>query len=286
MTREDVTFQSGGDTIAAWLYRGGDICVVMAHGFSLTRHDGLHSYAEALTRAGATVLVFDHRYLGDSGGGPRQRVRVKEQSDDYRAAIDYARGLDRIDPNKIVLWGYSFAGGTSVNVAVRDTRIAGLILVCPYLDGRARVIGAVRRSPLQATRIMLRAIRDRLGSHNLIKVTAQPGELAAMAFPGEADGFAAAVDAASPWRNEVAPGAFVTIAMHRPVAKAKRLGMPVWVGLGERDITVSGKAIERLAAAAPRAELHRYDIAHFEPFHGDDPAVIAADQANWFTRTF
>ncbi|WP_332644893.1 alpha/beta hydrolase [Aeromicrobium sp.] len=282
MTREDVTFLSGGDEIAAWLYRGGEVCVVMAHGFSLTRHDGLHTYAEALNSAGATVLVFDHRYLGDSGGEPRQRIRVKEQSDDYRAAIAYARGLDGIDPKKIVLWGYSFAGGTSVNVAANDPRIAGLILLCPFLDGRARVIGTTRRTPWVATRVMGRAIRDRLGSPNTIKATGEPGEMAAMAFTGEAAGFAAC--ASSEWINEASPGAFATIATHRPVTKAKRMAMPVWVGLGERDITVSGKAIEKLAREAPHAELHRYGIAHFEPFHGNDPAVIAADQADWLRR--
>lgn len=284
MTREDVTFRSGGDQIAAWLYRGGDVCIVMAHGFSLTRHDGLHTYAEALNNAGATVLVFDHRYLGDSGGEPRQRIRVKEQSDDYRAVIAYARKLEGIDPDKIVLWGYSFAGGTSVNVAAGDPRIAGLILLCPFLDGRARVLGTTRRTPWVATRVMGRAIRDRLGSHNTIKATGEPGEMAAMAFTGEAAGFAAC--ASNKWINEASPGAFATVAMHRPVTNAKRLGMPVWVGLGDKDITVSGKAIERLAANARNAELHRYDVAHFEPFHGNDPAVIAADQADWFAQTF
>lgn len=284
MTREDVTFRSDGDEIAAWLYRGGDVCVVMAHGFSLTRHDGLHTYAEALNNAGATVLVFDHRYLGDSGGEPRQRIRVKEQSEDYRAAIAYARGLEGIDPEKVVLWGYSFAGGTSVNVAASDPRIAGVILLCPFLDGRARVLGTTRRTPWVATRVMARAIRDRLGSPNTIKATGEPGEMAAMAFTGEAAGFAACTSSA--WINEASPGAFATIATHRPVTKAKRLGMPVWVGLGQKDITVSGRAIEKLAAAAPNAELHRYDIAHFEPFHGKDPAVIAADQADWLKRTF
>ncbi len=133
---------------------------------------------------------------------------------------------------------------------------------------------------------MARAIRDRLGSHNLIKVTDEPGGLAAMAFEGEAKGFAASTTGETPWRNEVSPGAFATIAMHRPVAKAKRLTMPVWVGLGERDITVSRKAIEKLATRAANADLHRYEIGHFEPFHGDDPALIAADQAGWFSRTF
>jgi hypothetical protein len=38
-----------------------------------------------------------------------------------------------------------------------------------------------------------------------------------------------------------------------------------------------------LAARAPHAELHRYDVDHFEPFYGADPAVIAADQVEWLT---
>lgn len=60
--------------------------------------------------------------------------------------------------------------------------------------------------------------------------------------------------------------------------------MPVWLGLGEGDITLSRKAIEKFAAKAPHAELHRYDVGHFEPFHVDAPAVIAADQADWLRR--
>ena len=286
MTRRDVTYTSGGEEVAAWLYPGGSTCVVMAHGFSLTRHDGLSTYAEALNDAGATVLVFDHRYLGDSGGQPRQRVRVKQQAEDYRAAIAYARGLNGVEPDRIVLWGYSFSGGTSVNVAAGDQRIAGVILLCPFLDGRARVLGVLRRSPVVGIRVMARAIQDRLGSHNLIKVTDEPGKLAAMAFPGEAEGFAASTDEASPWRNEVSPGAFATVALHRPVAKGRRLTMPVWVGMGEHDITVSAKAIEKFVDKAPQAELQRYDMAHFEPFHGTGPAVVAADQAEWLGRTF
>lgn len=253
----------------------------MGHGFSLTRHDGLDTYAESLNKTGASVLVFDHRYLGDSGGQPRQRIRFKEQADDYRAAIEYARGLEGVE--KIVLWGYSFAGGSSVNVAAKDSSIAGVILLCPFLDGRARVLSTTRRTPWTTARILVRAVKDRLGSHTVLKATGNPGELAAMTFPGELEGFTAATSDA--WVNEAAAGAFATVAFHRPVANAKRLAMPVWVGLGDRDITVSRKAIERLAVKAPRADLHRYDVGHFEPFFGSDPARIAADQAEWLART-
>ena len=62
----------------------------MAHGFSLTRHDGLAAYAEALAAAGAHVVVFDHRYLGDSGGSD-----IANHKDEYIADAIAARKLER-----------------------------------------------------------------------------------------------------------------------------------------------------------------------------------------------
>jgi dienelactone hydrolase len=59
MKRVEVTFPSGGEHCAAWLYRpAGEAtaCVVMAHGFSLTRHDGLTAYGQRLAAAGAAVV--------------------------------------------------------------------------------------------------------------------------------------------------------------------------------------------------------------------------------------
>ena len=97
-TREDLTFTSGGDQIAAWLYRPSASapvpCVVMAHGFSATRRDRLPAYAERYADAGFAVLLFDYRGFGDSGGGPRQVIDIRRQQEDYEAAIVAARGLD------------------------------------------------------------------------------------------------------------------------------------------------------------------------------------------------
>jgi dienelactone hydrolase len=290
MEREELTFPSGETICAAWLYRppgaSGDVpCVVMSHGFSLTRHDGLATYAEALARAGAAVLVFDHRYLGDSGGLPRQRVRIHAQAEDVRNAVATARQLPGIDPERIILWGFSFSGGTAVIVGAADPRIAGLILLCPMVDGLARATAAMKSSPATLGWIVPRALRDKVGSHTTIPVTGPPGSHAAMTFPGESDGFAAAIGAGSPWRNEISPAVFLSVASHRPVRHARSLRCPVWVGLGERDVSVENRAVERLAANAPHAELHRYDVDHFEPFYGDMPERIAADQADWLART-
>ncbi len=283
--REDLRFPSAGDQCAAWLYRPAAgrpyPCVVMANGFSLTRHDGLPAYAEALSRAGVAVLLFDHRYLGDSGGMPRQRFRTSAQMQDWRAAVAYARRVEGVDAERIVLWGYSFAGAHAVETAASDSRIVAVMALCPMLDGRAR---ALTTPPRLSLWIAPRALADDLGRHNLVPVAAEPGGRAAMTLPGEADGFAAAVPEGSPWRNEISPGVFLTVAFHRPVRRARAVRVPVWLGLGERDVTVSRRAIERFAARAADAELHTYPQDHFGVLTGEGAAQVAADQVDFLRR--
>jgi fermentation-respiration switch protein FrsA (DUF1100 family) len=197
MERQDLTFPSGDGSCAAWLYRpdagpsGGDVpCVVMAHGFSLTRHDGLAGYAERLAGAGLLVLVFDHRHFGDSSGLPRQRFRKGLQEEDWRSAIAM-RAPFRRDPARIVLWGYSFSAAHALAIAASEPEgIAAVLTLCPFVDGLARALATP--PPLTAW-IVPRALADALGRHTTIPVTAAPGERGAMTFPGEADGFSRAV---------------------------------------------------------------------------------------------
>ncbi len=283
--RVETTFTSGGDRCAAWHYTpptplATGTCVVMAHGFSLTRHDGLAQYAEAFAAAGAHVLVFDHRHLGDSGGMPRQRFRRGAQLEDWRNAIAFARTLDGVAPDRVVLWGFSFSGGHAVTLAAGRDDIAATVVLCPFVDGLRRALGT---PPRLTAWIVPRAVADAAGRDTLIAVTGQPGAHAAMALPGEADGFARAVPDGSPWRNEISPAVFLTVATVRPVTKAARIRCPLWVGLGERDVSVHNPAVERLAERAPRGELHRYDADHFDPFTGELPARIAADQVTFLS---
>jgi dienelactone hydrolase len=74
MEREDIEFRSQGDPCTAWLYPatggGSSPAVVMAHGLSGTRRDGLGPFAERFADAGISALLFDHRGFGDSAGEP------------------------------------------------------------------------------------------------------------------------------------------------------------------------------------------------------------------------
>src|SRR5215207_6461792 len=115
MDREDIEFEVGDDACAAWLYpaAGGEAVapiVVMAHGLSGTRRDGLGPFAERFAAAGIAALVFDHRGFGDSGGEP-DRFEPRRQLQDWAAAIACARALPGIDPERVATFGSSMGGG-------------------------------------------------------------------------------------------------------------------------------------------------------------------------------
>src|SRR6202021_3299984 len=104
--REKVWFGSGGTQCAAWHYRGSNGgCVIMAGGCAVTKEAGTDLFARLFAAAGFSVLAFDYRHLGESGGQPRQGVRAREQLSDWFAAIDFAGRLPGADPAPLWCWG-------------------------------------------------------------------------------------------------------------------------------------------------------------------------------------
>jgi uncharacterized protein len=279
---QEVTIPSGDASIAGWFLTPGGPgthpCVVMGHGFSLTRYDGMAAYAEAFLAAGCAVLAFDYRYFGDSAGQPRQRFRTSAQLTDWRNATAFARADERVDGSKLVLWGYSFGGGHATRLAAEGQPVAAVLALCPFVDGLRRVLAT---PPAVSAWLIPKAIADMSGRHNLVPVTAQPGEKGAMTLAGEADGFFRSAPDGSPWRNEISPGIFLTVAAFRPVTKARRLSMPLFVGRGDRDITTNAKSVGRLAVRSSKGELHDYPADHFDVLLEPTSGQIAADMVTF-----
>src|SRR3954468_16202201 len=168
--RRDLTFPSGGETCAAWLFEPTTDadqpwpCVVLAHGFGGTREVRLDAYAERFAAAGIAALVFDYRHWGASSGLPRQLLDIGRQLDDWRAAIACARGLDEVDAERVAAWGTSFSGGHVLCIAAEDLRLAAAISQVPFVDGLWALRAAGRAAALRLT---VAALRDRLlpGEH-------------------------------------------------------------------------------------------------------------------------
>ncbi len=288
-TRDDVRIPALGEQIAAYVYRpqvsdGDAACVVMAHGFTGTRDDGLPGYAEAFRDAGYVVVLFDYRHFGASSGEPRQLLHIAKQRQDYHAVIAWARRLDGVDPDRIVAWGSSFSGGTVLSVAAEDARIAAVIAQAPMTDA----IAALREVPVRNIPVVILAsLRDQVGAwrgrppHTLPAV-GDPGTVAAMTSPDAKPGFEAMVGPNSLWRNEFAARLMLSFAFNRPGRKTGGLQMPVLLCVCDADaVTPPGPSVEA-AHRAPRGELRRYPYGHFDIYH--DPKA-KADQLEFLRRT-
>jgi len=282
MKREDTEFRSHGDSCAAWLYRpeGGSPrapIVVMAHGLSGTRRDGLGPFAERFAAAGMAALVFDHRGFGDSGGEP-DLFEPGRQRDDWRAAIGFARALPGVDAERVATFGSSMGGGNALAAAVDDARVAAVVSQVPFLD---MVRQAHRSSPLVSARMLLAAAR---GRH--LPAIGQPDEAAFINAPGGEPGWrhVVAIGEDSRWRNRVS-SRWLLGAPYRPARLAAKLHCPWLLCVGESDrVARPGPAIAA-ARRAPRAELRTYPgVDHFDVYDGPEFEAVVADEVAFLRR--
>ena len=234
-SKKDVSFEVKGTRVSAWLFipdnRFGPVpCIVLGHGFGGTKDCGLDYYAAGFQAAGFAALAFDYRYFGESGGEPRQLVRIPDQLEDWAAAIEFVRGLAEVDPLKVALWGSSLAGGHVIIMAARDHQLACVAAQCPGLDGQASAKLAYERLGLGlGLRILVHAQRDLVRSwlgfpSHSIPLVGAPGTVALMNTPDAYEMF-----------GQIAPAGFVNEACariairgdhYRPVQEAPRCAVP------------------------------------------------------------
>jgi uncharacterized protein len=294
----DVSFPSRGESCAGWhlvaegdafAADGGHPCVVMAHGFGGTMDSGLLPFAEAMAVAGVDVLLFDYRCFGQSSGEPRQFAWPTRHREDYRAAVDFARGLDGVDPNRIVLWGTSWSGSHVVYVAAADPGIAAVITQVPDLDG-VRTLRQISRSAslgqqLQLTRIGLqdavRMVRDQ--EPLMFPTVGLPGELAAMTSEGTDAGMRAI--AGPTWRNEVTARAVFAEWTNRAITRMNKLRCPILVQIADRDSVIPAAGARAAAwRAKGHVEVREYPCAHYDIYMGEWRDRASADQLHFLRR--
>ena len=87
----------------------------MAAGFAVTKEPATDLFARRFHDAGFSVLAFDYRGIGESGGQPRQVQRIRDQpaawQADWQAAITFAAALPEVDPVRLAIWSFSASGG-------------------------------------------------------------------------------------------------------------------------------------------------------------------------------
>lgn len=138
-----VVFECDGTELLGILHRGSaqaTRAVLIAVGgpqYRVGSHRQFVLLARRLADAGIPTLRFDYRGMGDSAGEARSFENI---GSDLRAAIDrlYAQ---RPRLREVVLWGLCDAASACALYAPTDPRVAGLVLLNPWVrtaSGEAR----------------------------------------------------------------------------------------------------------------------------------------------------
>jgi uncharacterized protein len=297
MAGRDVSFPSHGEICSAWHLVGegdalagerGRPCVVMGHGFAATKDSGLLPFAEAFAEAGLDVLLFDYRCFGESSGEPRQLAWPPRQREDYRAAVEFARGLDGVDPGRIVLWGTSWSGGHILYIAASDPRIAAVVSQTADFDG-IKTLNRIREyaGVAQQLRLTWLGLKDVVGSLAgrpplMLPTVAPPGELGGLTTEESEPGMRAI--AGPTWRNEFTARAAFAEWTNRAITRMDQVRCPILIQIADRD-SIAPASAARVAAwrAKGRVEVREYPCAHFDIYLEWRERAIA-DQLHFLRR--
>jgi pimeloyl-ACP methyl ester carboxylesterase len=283
--RSAVWFSSGGVECAAWHYAGTNgACVVMAGGTGVTKEPGTDRFAAQFHAAGFSVLAFDFRRWGESGGTPRQTLRVRDQLADWEAAVACAKGLPEVDPHRVAAWSFSATGGLLLRVAATGN-VAAAIAQTPLVDAlasgpnvlRHETPGVVLRFPFIALTDAVRGLFRR--SPLLVPLDGPQGTVAMITTPDAQDsGRALNPGGRYPnWDQRIAARSVMRMFTFRPGRAARRIGVPVLVVVAEHDQSVLAKPALRVASRITDATVVQVPGGHYAPFLEQHEAVVEAE---------
>ncbi len=291
MTQQECQFQSGDCFCAATLYLPNTSvpapCVVMAHGFSAVRDQSLDDFASYFCQSGLAVLLFDYRYLGDSGGQPRQQISVKQQHQDWHAAIHYAKNLEQVDSSKIALFGTSLSGGHVQVIAAQDKSISAVVSQVPFCDGLRNILSD-HYMIFSLPAFVFAAIDWVASLFSLpaltIPVVGRIGTTAAMTRAEIRKGYYDMCGKKSKWQNRVVARSILSIPFYRPIKYTQAIQCPILYSLVVADDILPDQYARQAAAKAPFSEIKNYHCKHFDVYLEPVWKELAKDQVAFLLR--
>jgi len=274
MKRIDLKFESHGEKCGAWLYlpeKEKPPVVVMAHGFGADKLLRLPAFAEKFVERGLAVFVFDYRNFGDSTGEPRNWISPKRHLEDWRAAIDFVRGLKEVDGQSMGLWGSSFSGGHVLVIAAEVPGICAVVSQVPFVDGIATSslypFGFIAKA-------FAHAVLDVLSStflrkpHN-VQIVSEPSEFALLNTPECMPGYKS-LEPPNYTPQNFAPARIVlSLPFYRPIKFAPKISCPVLIIKAEKDTLIPPASVDRTASLVRDVRLEKFPVGHFDVYTGE-----------------
>ncbi|MDA8124450.1 MAG: alpha/beta hydrolase [Deltaproteobacteria bacterium] len=294
--RYDVTFLSRQLRCAAWLYVPDDLAkgekapaIVMAHGFSCVKEQGLDRFADRFAAAGFVVLLFDYRYFGQSEGEPRGQLFPCAQIEDYRNALTWLTGHSQVDPERIGAWGTSFSGGLVLHLSVFDQRVKAVVAQVPsvlnYENCWAGASG--KEEPFARFLLQDRIARYRTGAVGTLKVVAPEGEPSVLSGQESYEALTALGQDAPTWRNGVTVESLEKIREFDPTRYIQFIApTPLLIVGAEQDSLIPAPLVaEAFERAGEPKELLMLPCRHFDLYGVEPWFSRAADAAvGWFGK--
>jgi dienelactone hydrolase len=295
--RHDIEFDAEGAILRGWFYEaegatGPVPCVVMAHGWTSTKHMYLDKFAEVFAAAGLAVLVFDNRGWGDSGtapGKPQYEIDPWEQIRDYQHAISYAQNRPEVDPDRIGVWGTSFSAAHAFVVAAIDRRVKAVSGQAPFISGHATYANLVRVNNLVVGPDRFTA--DRRARANgepaaMVPVIGNdPGELVGLPTPDSYEWFTTARSELDPkWPNQVTLRSLDNIYGYEPARFLPDITpTPLLMIVGREDgLTGGNLAASAYQTAAEPKKIVFLPGGHFAAYTGDGFTMASQAARDWF----
>ncbi|MGW5571407.1 alpha/beta hydrolase [Nocardia thailandica] len=288
MERVEVSFPSGGQQCAAWLYRPDGApkprpLVVMGHGLGADREMGLDRYARRFAAAGMGVLAFDYRHFGASEGTPRQLLDIGKQREDWRSAIAYARSIRGFDATRIALWGSSFGGGHVLSVAPEDDYLAAVVAQVPFTSGLS---SALTKGPISLTKVATIAAVDLVVGPIRrkpvgVRLAGRKRSAALMSAPDVPEGYGRLAEESSVYEPKVAARVALSTLFDSPGRRAKSLKMPVFYAIAQNDTVAPAGPTRKAAARTKHAVVKEYPVGHFDVYFDDVFEQVVKDETDF-----
>jgi len=223
--------------------------------------DSFISQAQAtVTKGDAEPTRDDKRYTNAKSDVVLKRTRLipAKQVEDYRNAISYLQGEPGVDPDRIGVWGSSFAGGNVIVTAALDSRVKAVVGQVPAISGKDSPVGPV---PLRG-----RALEDAIKRAR----TGQGAEFET--------GFST--------RRMIDLETNQMVGEYRPFQYLKAVGdRPVLLIPAEKDELINNRANAYAALdvlTGPKKLIEVPGITHFEMYINEAFEISSNAAANWF----
>jgi len=292
MQRQDVCFgTSDGITVRGWLYlpvgNAAAPAISMAHGFAAVKEHGLDRFASLFCESGFVVLVHDHRGFGSSDGLPRDHIDPWQQIADWRDAITFLEQHDRVQEDRIGIWGTSYAGGHALVLGATDPRVRCVVSQVPTISGFEQ--GLRRVTPdatLELERDFVEEDRRLVHGHqpDTVTVAASDGSPAAYRTREAAD-FYGMPSAAGVWNNAVTVRSNRAARLYEPGIWAPRVSpTPLHFIVATHDtVTLTDLGVDAYESSRPPKGLTLVRGGHFAPYEAEFDAASAA-ALSWFRQ--